>query len=64
MERFMLNVMLASGGYPWTVIPVEKRKDYMAALENANLENDIEPFTKFLSHLVNQGLKGKPVAKI
>ncbi len=64
MGRFILNVMLASGGYPWTVIPVEKRKDYMAALEKASMENDIEPFTKFLANLANQGLKGKSVAKV
>lgn len=36
----------------------------MAALEKASVENDIEPFTKFLAHLVKQGIKGKPVAKI
>lgn len=62
--RFLLNVMLASGGYPWTVIPVEERKAYMAALEKASVEQNIEPFAKFLAHLVNQGLKGKPVAKV
>ncbi|MDN3586040.1 Fic family protein [Pedobacter aquatilis] len=27
MGRFLMNTMLASGGYPWTVIPVEKRKE-------------------------------------
>ena len=26
MGRFLMNMMLASGGYPWTVIPVEERK--------------------------------------
>jgi len=64
MGRFMLNVMLASGGYPWTVIPVENRNDYMAALEKASVENNIEPFAKFIGHLVNQGMKGKAIAKI
>lgn len=64
MGRFMLNVMLASGGYPWTVIPVEERKEYMAALEKASVENDIEPFAKFLSHLVSEGIRGKPVANL
>ncbi|WP_317503891.1 Fic family protein [Idiomarina sp. HP20-50] len=23
--RFIMNLMLASGGYPWTVVPVERR---------------------------------------
>lgn len=32
MGRFLMNLMLASGGYPWTVIPVQQREAYMAAL--------------------------------
>ena len=35
MGRFLMNLMLASGGYPWTVIPVADRKTYMEALEQA-----------------------------
>ena len=62
--RFMLNVMFASGGYPWTVIPVEERKVYMAALEKASVENDIAPFAKFIAHLVSEGMKGNPVASL
>lgn len=62
MGRFLMNVMLASGGYPWTVIPVEERKTYMEGLEKASVEQDIENFAKFLAHLVSEGLKGKPVA--
>jgi len=31
-----MNVMLAAGGYPWTVIPVDERNAYMAALEAAS----------------------------
>lgn len=62
--RFLMNVMLASGGYPWTVIPVEERDHYMKALEAASVERDISEFAKFIGWLVNEGLKGKPVAKI
>lgn len=62
--RFLMNVMLASGGYPWTVIPVEERKTYMAALEKASVEQDIKAFSKFIAYLVNEGLKGKPVASL
>lgn len=64
MGRFLMNVMLASGGYPWTVIPVEERDNYMKALETASVEEDIEPFAKFIGWLVEEGLKGKPVAKV
>lgn len=54
MGRFMMNVMLASGGYPWTVIPVDKRDRYIAALESAGIDQDIRPFAKFLSNLVHK----------
>lgn len=64
MGRFLMNAMLASGGYPWTVIPVEKRKGYMAALEKASTEQNIRPFAEFLSHLVQQEMKGKPEAHL
>ena len=54
MGRFLMNVMLASGGYSWIVIPVEKRNSYMAALESASVDQDIVLFTKFLSGLVGK----------
>lgn len=37
--RFLMNVMLASGHYPWTIIPVERRNEYMDALEQASVNN-------------------------
>ena len=62
MGRFLMNVMLAAGGYPWSVVPLERRDTYMAALEDASVRQDIVPFTKVLADLVEAGLKGKPVA--
>jgi Fic family protein len=47
--RFILNAFLASGGYPWTVIRVEHRRAYMAALENASVRHDIGDFTRFVA---------------
>jgi hypothetical protein len=46
--RFIMNLMLVSGGYNWTIIRLEKRSDYMAALEKASVDEDIEPFARFL----------------
>ncbi len=62
--RFLMNVMLTSGGYPWTVIPVQKRETYMNALESASVDKDIKPFAEFISWLVEASLEGKPVAKV
>jgi hypothetical protein len=59
-----MNVMLVSGGYPWTVIPIEKRAAYMEALEKASAEQDISSFSKFISFLVTEGLNGNPVAHL
>ena len=64
MGRFLMNVMLSSGRYPWTVIPVQSREEYMQALEKASGGQDIKPFAKFLGYLVDEAIKGTPVAKI
>ena len=64
MGRFLMNAMLASGGYPWTVIPVEKRDEYMKALERASTEQDVSSFSQFISYLVKQGMNGTPVAAL
>ena len=54
IARFLMNVMMASGGYPWTIIPLTRRNDYMAALESASVGEDIRPFAKFLAELVKK----------
>ena len=64
MGRFLMNAMLASGGYPWTVIPVGNRDDYMNALESASVGQDISQFANFLAFLVGKGLSGEPVANL
>lgn len=43
-----MNTMLASGGYPWTVIRTQERDDYISALEAASVDQDIEPFAVFI----------------
>jgi hypothetical protein len=64
MGRFLMNVMLSSGGYPWTVIPVERRADYMSCLEIASVAGDIKPFATFIAELVKLGMDGKPAATL
>jgi Fic family protein len=62
--RFLMNVMLASGGYPWTVIPVGDRNAYMSALERASVGEDIVPFADFVAGLVRKGLAGEPLPAV
>ncbi|MCC6775909.1 MAG: Fic family protein [Hyphomicrobiales bacterium] len=64
MGRLLMNVMLASGGYPWTVVPLQRRDACMAALENASVGQNILPFAQFIGTLVRAGLEGKIVAAV
>jgi Fic family protein len=64
MGRFLMNLMLASAGYPWIVIPVENRRTYMEALEKASVGEDIVPFVDFLAGLVRKGLAGEPLPTV
>ena len=57
MARFVMNAMLASGGYPWTVIRVEDRDAYLAALDHASIDADIAPFTSFIADRVRWSME-------
>ena len=57
MARFLMNAMLASGGYPWTVIRVEDRNAYIAALDRASVDLNIEPFAKLIAESVGRSIK-------
>jgi Fic family protein len=61
LARFLMNLMLASSGYVWTVIPVERRETYMEALEQASSHGNIGPFARFIAELAQQQLV-EPVA--
>lgn len=49
MGRFLMNAMMASGGYPWTVIELARRSDYMGALDQASTRENIVPFAAFVA---------------
>ena len=51
MARFVMNAMLTTGGYSWTVIPVSERNRYMTALEKASVDGDITDFSKLIAEL-------------
>jgi hypothetical protein len=58
MGRFLMNAMMAAGGYPWTIVPLARHDDYMASLESASVKHDINPFAEFLGSLVKTLARG------
>ncbi len=48
IARFLMNVMMASGGYPWTIVRSTRRKAYLDALEAASAKQNILPFANFV----------------
>jgi hypothetical protein len=52
IARFLMNLMLASGGFPWTIVRVDRRAEYMAALDTASADEDIGPFAQFIATCV------------
>jgi len=57
MARFLMNAMLASGGYPWTVVRVDDRAAYLAGLESASVSMDVQPFALFLAERVRWSME-------
>ena len=57
LARFLMNLMLVPSGHVWTVIPVERRNEYMQALEQASSYANIAPFARFLAELARQQAK-------
>jgi Fic family protein len=54
IARFLMNLLMASGGYPWIIVPVTRRDEYMSALESASVDQDIRPFSLFLASVLTQ----------
>jgi fido (protein-threonine AMPylation protein) len=56
IARFLMNAMLAAGGYPWAIVQVEERAAYLHALDRASVDLDIVPFARFLASCVKRAM--------
>ena len=54
LGRFLMNAMLVTGGYPWTIIHIENRDEYLKVLEPAGVERDIKPFARFIASKIKK----------
>lgn len=60
LARFLMNLMLASGGHSWITIRIEDRRSYMAALEAASVDRTILPFAELTRQYVRKKLEKTP----
>ena len=57
MSRFLMNLMLSQGGYPWTIINVKNRTRYMVALQSASSHRNIADLTTLIVEEMRQDYK-------
>ena len=50
--RFVMNSQLVTAGYPWVVVPMSRRQEYLEALEQASVGENIEAFAQFVQSLM------------
>jgi Fic family protein len=68
MARLLLNLILMQAGYPPIVVRLEQKGAYLLALEQADADNDLEPFIRLMGQsllaslkLITDGANGKPI---
>jgi Fic family protein len=57
VARLLMNALFADGGYPWTVIRVDERDAYLAALEAASVDGDVRPFARFVARQMKRSTR-------
>ena len=55
--RLLMNLALLQAGYNITIIPPIVRNDYIEALQEAQINNNKEPFINFISEMVLESQK-------
>ena len=53
IARFLMNAFLAEGGFPWTIVPYDRRDEYLATLESASQDQNIQPLASLVKELVS-----------
>jgi len=55
--RLLMNLALLQSGYNITIIPPVVRNDYIVAIQEAQINNNKEPFVSFISEMVLESQK-------
>lgn len=54
LGRFLMNYLLVTGGYAWTIVTVQSRNEYLSALEQASTYGNIKPFANLITRLLRE----------
>jgi len=54
IARFLMNLVLVTGGLPWVTIRADDRQRYFQALDSATLDDDARPFARFVLEYVER----------
>jgi len=57
LGRLLMNLVLVSGGLPWVTVRVDERNAFFSAIETAQVDNDTEPFIRFIWHLIRASVR-------
>jgi hypothetical protein len=63
LSRFLMNYLLTTGGYLWTIVTVQSRTAYLAALEQASTYRNIKPFADLIGGLI-ESQAAEPIERI
>jgi Fic family protein len=62
LGRLLLNLVVLEAGLPWLTVRADERTPFFRAIERAQVDQDTEPYVRFLWHLLRQAatdLKGQ-----
>jgi Fic/DOC family len=57
LGRLLMNLELLIGGLPWVTVRADERSAFFRAIESAQVDDDTEPFIKFLWHLIRAAIQ-------
>ncbi len=57
ISRFLMNLAFIKDKYKWLTIPVFERKNYFAALEKSQVQDDISYFANYIIDLYNKDIE-------
>jgi Fic family protein len=56
MARLLMNLILMQAGFPPVIVPIDTKNEYLLALEQADADNDLDPFVTLIGQALLKSL--------